>query len=77
MKFTFDEAEIMNFYLEEEKIKRTRKDFIQKLDDVKEDSEDPELIEVCNSIIIKVGNFNDEKYTNLIANLPVDIITVY
>lgn len=76
MQFTFDEAEIMNFYLEEE-IKPTRKDFIQKLSNIKEHSEDLELVEVCNSIIIKVGNFNDEKYNSLIADLPVDIITVY
>lgn len=77
MKFSFDESEIMNHYLDQEEEKPTKEVFIQKLDDVKTNTEDSELIEVCSSIIVKLKNLDKEKYNNLISELPVDTISVY
>ncbi|NFL43109.1 hypothetical protein FDB61_15590 [Clostridium botulinum] len=75
MKFSFDETEILNFYLENENI---HKDIlIKKLNDIKSNSDDINLIDLCNSINKKIFNMDEKQYNNLITELPVDIITIY
>ncbi len=76
MKFSFDETEILNFYLKSENV-YTKDILIKKLNDIKSNSDDINLIELCNSINKKIFNMDEKQYNNLITELPVDIITIY
>ena len=76
MKFSFDEVEIMNSYLEQQPV-QDKEDFINILRNTIEHTDDVELIEICNNIIIKLRDLDEEKYTKLILELPIDTISVY
>lgn len=77
MIFSFDESEIMNNYLDQEVEPLSKENFIQKLNYTKGHTEDPELIEICSNIILKINGLNEERYNKLILNLPVDTISLY
>lgn len=76
MKFSFDESEVLNYYIEQENIKE-KKLLIRAMDDTLNNSEDKELIEICKSIKKKINDINENQYNNLVTNLPVDTISIY
>lgn len=76
MKFSFEEAELINYYLEDES-NISKVDFIEKINNIKNKSEDKALIELLINIISKLRILVDDQYNNMISNLPVDIISVY
>ena len=76
MKFSFEEAELINYYLEDEN-NISKLEFIEKITDIKNKSEDKALIELLINIISKLKILLDDQYNNMISNLPVDIISIY
>lgn len=76
MKFSFEEAELINYYLEDEN-NISKLEFIEKINDIKNKSEDKALIELLINIISKLKILLDDQYNNMISNLPVDIISIY
>jgi hypothetical protein len=77
MKFSFDEAEIINGYLEQQPETPNKEAFINIVKDTIIHTEDPELVEICNNIIAKVRDFDEERYNKFITELPVENLTNY
>lgn len=77
MKFSFDECEIINFLFNEENKVLETSSFISKVEVMKNNTENQDLLDLCESIILKFNEMNTEKYNGIISNLPVDTISVY
>ncbi|WP_394884995.1 hypothetical protein [Clostridium butyricum] len=76
MKFSFEEAELINYYLEDEN-NISKLELIEKINDIKNKSEDKALIELLINITSKLKILLDDQYNDMISNLPVDIISIY
>lgn len=76
MKFSFEEAELINYYLEDEN-NISKLELIEKINDIKNKSEDKALIELLINITSKLKILLDDQYNYMISNLPVDIISIY
>jgi hypothetical protein len=77
MRFTFEESELINSFLDESTLTPSQDSFIKNFAYTKEHTEDPELIELYSSIISKVKTMTEEKYNKFISELPIETLTNY
>lgn len=79
MRFSFDECEIINNLIEETKEISilSQGEMIKKVNSIKKNTEDPELIDICKSTISKITIMSEEKFNYFISNLPVETLSNY
>lgn len=77
MRFSFDESEIMNNYLEQQSTTPTKEDFIKDLRITIVNTEDMDLVEICNDIVMKLLELTKENYIKLVSELPIETMSNY
>lgn len=76
MRFTFDEAELINNFFEA--AEQTPKTVvINELEDAKSNTDDPELINISNSTIQKIKDLDDITFSKVFNDFPLNDFTDY
>lgn len=77
MRFSFDEAETVNNFLERESVTPNKEAFIQIFSIAKAHAEDQDLTNTFSNIIEKVKELDEERYNKLVTELPVENLSNY
>lgn len=77
MKFTFEESELINNLFENIQDIYSKELVIDKLKQIKTNTEEPELVEIVNTTIQKISILDEELLINIINDLPIDTYTTY
>ena len=77
VRFSYEEAEIINGFIEMSGKVPGVKKLIQDIEDAKENVEDPEMIVIADGTIKKLNMLNEENYNKIISSLPVDTFAIY
>lgn len=76
MKFTFEEAELINNFFEESS--NVTKEFaVSELNNAKDNTDDTALVEIAQTTIDKITALDDQGFTTLFSSLPVDPYTEF
>lgn len=76
MRFSYEEAELINNMLDEDAVSKPNKNvLINLIDNII--SEDTETIELKKSTIAKLNSLNESTYKNMTLNLPVTTYELY
>lgn len=76
MKFSFDECEVLNSLVDEIGIV-SQEEMIQSIDNIKDNTEDPELINICTNSKSKILTMNKETFNSFISNTPIETLSNY
>lgn len=77
MRFDYEEAELLNAFLESSKKLLPKDELISRINNSGNENTDPELIRIANSTITKLHNLDENTFNQIVADLPVDTYTIY
>ena len=77
MRFSFEEAELINSFFEDIKEVHAQRKVIDELEQAKANTMDPELIEIANSTIQKIKALDEESFNKIFTDFPIDTYTIY
>jgi DNA-binding phage protein len=76
MKFTFEEAELINNFFDERE-NLTKEQVITELQEAEIHTEDPQLIEIAVHTIHKIKELDDPTFEKIFSDLPIDTNSNY
>jgi hypothetical protein len=77
MRFNYEEAELLNLFIEGIVPVPTKAEIIALISDSKPENENPELTSIVSNTILKLNGIDDVTYSKIVSNLPVDTYTLY
>lgn len=76
MKFTFDEAELLNNFFDGN-VEVAKSVFIRELEDAKSNTEEKDLIDIANSTLQKIKNFDGNTFKKVFNDFPLNDFSDY
>lgn len=78
MRFTFEEVELINnCFVNVQDFNTTKKEYIKRLVEIKNNTIDGDLIKIVDNVVKKVSNIDEITFNKMINNLPVNIFEEY
>lgn len=78
MRFTFEEVELINnCFVNVQDFNTTKKEYINRLVEIKNNTIDGDLIKIVDNVVKKVSNIDEITFNKMIKNLPVNIFEEY
>ena len=77
MRFSIEESELINSFFGDYKIIPSRETVIYELDMAKDNTQEPELVDIAANTIMKLSSLDDVTFNKVFSELPINSFTPY
>lgn len=77
MRFSIEESELINSFFADYQITPSRETVLAEIERAKDNTQEPELVEIAESTINKIRSLDETTYNRIFSEFPINSFTTY